>query len=67
MNWRFSQRFARCFWQKKHSLHGPELALTTRIPAEKLSTPSPTSSTTPASSWPKTAGGTIMRAWNPWR
>ncbi len=42
---------------------GAELSATTRSPGAKSVTPSPASTTVPASSWPNSAGGTIMRAW----
>ena len=47
----------------KQALQGAEFRATTRIPLRKSRTPGPTSSITPESSWPKSAGGTIMRAW----
>src|SRR5215469_16728923 len=40
---------------------GAELSATTLMPRLTFFTPGPTSSTTPASSWPNSAGGTIMR------
>ena len=43
-------------------LRGAELAVTTRMPGLNPSLSPPTSSMTPESSWPNTAGGTIIRA-----
>ena len=49
---------------KSQAPQGAELAATTaRARARSPRRPRPRSSTTPATSWPKTAGGTIIRAW----
>ena len=47
--------------QKKHVRHWGTHEITTWSPGTRSSTPSPTSSTTPAPSWPSTAGRVMGR------
>ena len=50
------QRFVRSSRQWAHSRHCGEKSVTTWSPGATDETPSPTRSTTPAPSWPRTAG-----------